>query len=66
MNRSDERSPGKDRASEAESNVTEPPIPDLFRFDEDQVNFISAESFPASDPPPPQSGWSSVWPPLQS
>jgi len=32
-----------------------PPIEDLFSFDVDQVDFMSAESFPASDPPPPQS-----------
>lgn len=33
---------------------SEPPIEDLFDYGEDDVDFMSAESFPASDPPPPQ------------
>jgi hypothetical protein len=32
-----------------------PCIEDLFEYDDDSVDFMSAESFPASDPPPPQS-----------
>lgn len=33
-------------------NDADTPIEDLFDFDQDQVDFTSAESFPASDPPP--------------
>ena len=33
----------------------EPPIEDLFTFSDDDIDFMSAESFPASDPPPPPS-----------
>ena len=28
------------------------PVQDLFDYDDDPVDFMSAESFPASDPPP--------------
>jgi hypothetical protein len=31
------------------------PVEDLFDFSTDGVDFMSAESFPASDPPPPPS-----------
>jgi hypothetical protein len=33
----------------------EPPVEDLFSFAEDDIDYMSAESFPASDPPPPPS-----------
>lgn len=48
-------SPGNHRAIEEGSGTVVPPIEDLFSFDEDQVDFMSAQSFPASDPPPAQS-----------
>jgi hypothetical protein len=34
---------------------SEEPIEDLFDFEADQVDYMSAESFPASDPPAPPS-----------
>lgn len=40
---------------EEASRAGVPPIEDIFSFDEDQVDFVSAQSFPASDPPPSQS-----------
>jgi len=43
------------RAVEEASGAVVSPIEDLFSFDEDQVDFMSAQSFPASDPPPAQS-----------
>lgn len=49
-----EQPAGKD-SSKHKENDTAPPIEDLFEFDEDPVDFMSAESFPASDPAPPQS-----------
>jgi hypothetical protein len=42
-------------ASDESNAAAAPPIEDLFDFDEDPVDFMSAESFPASDPAPPQS-----------
>jgi hypothetical protein len=43
-----------DQASQ-EPERNDPPLEDLFEFDEDPVDFMSAESFPASDPLPPPS-----------
>lgn len=43
------------KAVEEASGAVVPPIEDLFSFDDDQVDFMSAQSFPASDPPPFQS-----------
>jgi len=40
---------------EQQTERDEPPIEDLFEYDEDAVDFMSAASFPASDPPPPPS-----------
>ena len=37
-----------------EQRAAEPPIEDLFRFVHNPVDFMSAQSFPASDPPPAQ------------
>lgn len=48
-------SPAKHQAVEEGSGAVAPPIEDLFNFNEDQVDFMSAESFPSSDPPPAQS-----------
>ena len=45
---------GNDSADHETSAEAAPPIEDLFDFDEDPVDFMSAESFPASDPAPPQ------------
>lgn len=47
----DQTSPVRDRRDDSH----EPCIEDLFDYVEDAVDFMSAESFPASDPPPPQS-----------
>jgi hypothetical protein len=46
---------GNGTADERSDEVGDPPIEDLFSFDEDRVDYMSAGSFPASDPPPPQS-----------
>lgn len=46
---------GESRDREDVGEVAVPPIEDLFSFDTDQVDFMSAGSFPASDPPPAQS-----------
>ncbi len=48
-------SPDKHQAIEETSGAVAPPIEDLFSFNEDQVDFMSAQSFPSSDPPPSQS-----------
>lgn len=40
------------------------PIEDLFSFGHDPVDFMSAGSFPASDPPPAQSAATSPAEPL--
>ena len=48
-------SPDNHQAIEEGSGAVALPIEDLFNFDEDQVDFMSAESFPSSDPPPFQS-----------
>jgi len=50
-----EEAKGDDNAAEEMAGPVEAPIDDLFSVDDDQVDFMSAESFPASDPPPPQS-----------
>jgi hypothetical protein len=42
-------------ARERAEETQEPCIEDLFDYEEDAVDFMSAESFPASDPPPAQS-----------
>jgi PPOX class probable F420-dependent enzyme len=44
---------GSDRALDDEPEPADrvPPIDDLFSFKRDSVDFMSAESFPASDPP---------------
>jgi long-chain acyl-CoA synthetase len=42
-------------ATEEQEEAAERPIEDLFSFDDDSTDFMSAESFPASDPPPPPS-----------
>lgn len=34
---------------------TVPPVEDLFSITMDEIDFMSAQSFPASDPPPPPS-----------
>jgi hypothetical protein len=46
----DRLGPVRDRRDDSH----EPCIEDLFDYGEDAVDFMSAESFPASDPPPPQ------------
>jgi hypothetical protein len=38
--------------AEAGPIPTELPVEDLFSYSEDPVDFMGAESFPASDPPP--------------
>lgn len=50
---SEETVTGRDRDG-TDGPVREPPIEDLFSFEYDEVDFMSAKSFPASDPPPPQ------------
>jgi hypothetical protein len=45
----------KENTSEPEFAPEEPPLEDLFEFTQDRVDFMSAESFPASDPLPPPS-----------
>lgn len=53
------RMPGEsvrhDEAEHEKSAEAAPPDEDLFDIDDDPVDFMSAESFPASDPAPPQS-----------
>ncbi len=44
-----------DDHADREASAEAPPIEDLFDFDEDPVDFMSAGSFPASDPAPAQS-----------
>lgn len=51
MNRESQHQEQRDQAAV-------PPIEDLFSFEADEVDYMSAESFPASDPPPPQSATS--------
>lgn len=55
MNGAPEEPREDEAADEGEGRHAVPPIEDIFNFDENQVDFMSAESFPASDPPPPQS-----------
>jgi len=43
-----------ERGNSGDDRAGGPPIEDLFDYDDDAVDFMSAESFPASDPPPPQ------------
>jgi hypothetical protein len=50
-----EESIDNDRADAEIGGGVKPPIEDLFSFARDPVDFMSAQSFPASDPPPPQS-----------
>jgi hypothetical protein len=45
---------GNNSDQHTSSDEAPQPIEDLFDFDDDPVNFMSAESFPASDPAPPQ------------
>jgi hypothetical protein len=35
--------------------TTQWPIEDLYLYEDDPIDYMSAESFPASDPPPPPS-----------
>ena len=55
---------GREHVGEEQSSDAGP-IDDLFDFDEDQVDFMSAGSFPASDPPPPPSAVAPSEPPQQ-
>lgn len=51
----------EDTYSQGPGEANGPPIEDLFSFDEDDVDFMSAESFPASDPLPPPSTIAPEW-----